>query len=52
MGREDEGSDLWEWETPRGLFLSVGRGNLGIFPMSDRRGMLPYCSPTVSAKFN
>ena len=21
MGREDEGSDLWEWETPRGLFL-------------------------------
>ena len=22
MGREDEGSDLWEWETPRGLFLS------------------------------
>ena len=21
MGREDEGSDLWEWETPRGLFF-------------------------------
>ena len=21
MSREDEGSDLWEWETPRGLFL-------------------------------
>ena len=21
MGREDEGSDLCEWETPRGLFL-------------------------------
>ena len=32
MGREDEGSDLWEWETPRGLFLCVGRGNLGTFP--------------------
>ena len=25
MGREDEGSDLWEWETPRGLFLSCRR---------------------------
>ena len=23
MGREDEGSDLWEWETPRGLFCDV-----------------------------
>ena len=23
MGREDEGSDLWEWETPRGLFLCL-----------------------------
>ena len=23
MGREDEGSDLWEWETPRGLFLGA-----------------------------
>ena len=21
MGRGDEGSDLWEWETPRDLFL-------------------------------
>ena len=25
MGREDEVSDLWEWETPRGLFLSFAR---------------------------
>jgi len=35
MGREGEGSDLWEWETPRVLFVvpgspvrSVG-GNVG-----------------------
>ena len=26
MGPEDEGSDLWEWETPRGLFF-VGPGS-------------------------
>ena len=48
MGREDEGSDLWEWETPRGLFLCVGRGNLGTFPcLTDEA-----CSPTNSAKVN
>ena len=51
MGREDEGSDLWEWETPRGLFLCVGRGNLGTFPcLTDEA--LPYCSPTNSVKVN
>ena len=43
MGREDEGSDLWEWETPRGLFLCVGRGNLGTFPcLTDEA-----CSPAA-----
>ena len=26
MGREDEGSGLWEWETPRGLFFWVPQG--------------------------
>ena len=30
MGREDEGSDLWEWETPRGLFAFEEREVLGI----------------------
>ena len=34
MGREDEGSDLWEWETPRGLFLS--------FAMAVR-----FCPPSL-----
>ena len=24
--------DLWEWETPRGLFLSLGKGIWGPFP--------------------
>ena len=43
MGREDEGSGLWERETPRGLFLSVGRGNLGIFPCPTEEA----CSPTA-----
>ena len=42
MGREDEGSDLWEWETPRGLFLclksSVVRNRLRHFPLGDRVG--------------
>ena len=47
MGREDEGSDLWEWETPRGLFLSVGRGNLGIFPCLTEEA----CSPTAPLPF-
>ena len=47
MGREDEGSDLWEWETPRGLFLCVGRGNLGTFPcLTDEA-----CSPTAPLPF-
>ena len=27
MGREDEGSDLWEWKTPRGLFLEIAHSN-------------------------
>ena len=47
MGREDEGSDLWEWETPRGLFLCVGRGNLGTFPRLTER----TCSPTAPLPF-
>ena len=47
MGREDEGSDLWEWETPRGLFLSVGRGNLGIFPCLTEEA----CSPAAPLPF-
>ena len=47
MGREDEGSDLWEWETPRGLFLSVGRGNLGIFPCLTEEA----CPPTAPLPF-
>ena len=47
MGREDEGSDLWEWETPRGLFLPLGRGNLGTFPRLTERA----CSPTAPLPF-
>ena len=50
MGREDEGSDLWEWETPRGLFLclksSVVRNRLGHFPTCARRA-LPQSSAVL-----
>ena len=47
MGRENEGSDLWEWGTPRGLFLPLGRGNLGTFPRLIERA----CSPTAPLPF-
>ena len=44
--REDGTSGVG-WHS-RGLFLLLGRGNLGTFPRLIERA----CSPTVSAKFN
>ena len=50
MGREDEGSDLWEWETPRGLFLCVGRGNLGTLPCLTDEAVSPTAPLPIRQK--
>ena len=48
MGRQNERTGPLGCGHSRGLFLPLGRGNLGTFPRLTERA----CSPTVTAKFN
>ena len=44
MGREDEGSDLWEWMTPRGLFFVFYVRRAIVFSLKTQRstGIIYY----------
>ena len=51
MGREDEGSDLWEWECLRGLFLLLRRGRYsGSSPKVLRTVLLLSFPPNQSLR--